>query len=194
VTLFLTAEELQDGGDESAGATLRPNSTAVGTEVAKSANGGPTASTAASVAASEPARTSSPQAISETVAPAGSVTQVVASLPDLVPGSIGITVQDPGDCTQRDRLGMDVSVANRGKGPAPSFHVTLNARIVNFPGVAVGDSVSQWVEGHFPGIPVVFAVDPENAVPESDETNNVRTLQVPIPTPISPCTPAATGR
>ena len=109
-------------------------------------------------------------------------------LPDLIPSG-RLSMEGPGgqNCIfEYGDLISEVCVRNRGNAAAGVF--TLDAgpgAIWSIPGLEAGGSICYESKIGLSGSTVT--ADPDNVVPESDETNN--TTIVPIPTPPLICTP-----
>lgn len=121
-------------------------------------------------------------------------TPTMGSLPDLIPVSMAIELENPGCLIPGDNLGVRVWVQNAGTANAPAFVVDVNgAQQPVTGGLAAGASTSLFFPGYntFPD-PNVTVVDATFVVAESNEGNNILSQVLPVPTPPVPCTPTPT--
>jgi photosystem II stability/assembly factor-like uncharacterized protein len=106
-------------------------------------------------------------------------------LPDLTVTQLRIELQNPSCFTPGDLMGVRTWVKNNGAAAVGSFAVRINGVEQTVNGLAAGETTSIFFNGY--SNPVDAAVDPANSIVESDETNNVRTDWVAVPTPPLPC-------
>ena len=106
-------------------------------------------------------------------------------LPDLTVTQLRIELQNPSCFTPGDLMGVRVWIRNNGLAVAGSFVVRINGVEQTVSGLAAGETTVMFFTGY--SNPVDSAVDPANSIVESDETNNVRTDWVAVPTPPLPC-------
>ncbi|MEM8862618.1 MAG: PQQ-dependent sugar dehydrogenase, partial [Chloroflexota bacterium] len=113
-------------------------------------------------------------------------------LPDLMIdfGSVSITAQELFSCLDDSfKLGTKVWVSNLGSLPVGPFEIALNGQVYTFENQIIpGDTGDIWLNQSFVD---TIVLDPNNLIEESDETNNVFSDVVPIPTPPPACTPTA---
>ena len=114
-----------------------------------------------------------------------------AALPDLTISQMKVQLQNPSCLAPGDSLGLLVGVTNSGQAAAGSFNVKFNDAQQTVNGLAVGETKTVFFSGANiqTGATVTVVVDPNGAVAESNEQNNSRSEQLPIPTPPVPCTP-----
>ena len=107
------------------------------------------------------------------------------ALPNLTVDSLRIELQNTSCLAPGDILGVRVWVRNNGQAAAGGFTVTVNDIQQTVNGLGVGETVPVF----FPTVtnPVTVMVDTTNAIPEGDETDNLRSEMVPVPTPPLPC-------
>jgi hypothetical protein len=117
------------------------------------------------------------------------------SLPDLTISQLKVEYQNPGCLVSGDNLGLRVSVTNSGQAAAGSFTVKFNDAQQTVNGLAVGETKTIFFPGYVnsTGASITVVVDPNGAIAESNEQNNSRMEQVPVPTQPLPCTPTPTG-
>jgi hypothetical protein len=117
------------------------------------------------------------------------------ALPDLTITQMRVEFQNPSCLLQGDTLGLRVSVTNSGQASAGSFNVKFNDAQQTVSGLAVGETKTVFFSGYSnqTGTAVTVVVDPNGAVAESNEQNNSRTEQVPVPTQPLPCTATPTS-
>ncbi|HEY3109435.1 MAG TPA: CARDB domain-containing protein [Chloroflexota bacterium] len=136
-------------------------------------------------------------------------------MPDLVPGAtVRLAPQGGGACWSAGApLGLQVTVANSGTGPASAFSVDVNGARQRVAGLSAGQSTTLWFQGYAQGTNLVN-VDVQNEVQnESNKGNNqlqvsgatlvappqctasptVTPTQTPTATPIGYQTPTPTG-
>ncbi|HLA06978.1 MAG TPA: NBR1-Ig-like domain-containing protein [Anaerolineales bacterium] len=108
------------------------------------------------------------------------------SQPDLTISQLRIELQNTSCYTPGDLFGVRVGVTNNGQAAAGSFNVKVAEAQQSMSGLAIGETKQLF----FPGYtnPVTAAVDPGNAVAESNEQNNSRSENLPVPTAPLPCT------
>lgn len=111
--------------------------------------------------------------------------------PDLVPESVTLVATPVSGCIgslSDINSSLVACVRNQGQGPAPAFAATLAGLPLDFPALPAGEQECVSMRsGGFPG-DIILSVDPENAVVETDETNNQGTFNVPVLTPPLTCT------
>jgi hypothetical protein len=116
--------------------------------------------------------------------------------PDLVPDSVTLIAPTPaiGCIGSLDELhtSLNVCVRNDGGGASPAFQADLSGRVLDFGPLPAGQTQCLSVAGG--GLPggLTLSVDPQNAVAESNESNNQRTYSIPVLTPPLTCTPTPT--
>ncbi len=134
-----------------------------------------------------PTATSTPTATRTPTPPPGT------NLPDLVVQSMRVELETGGSCNfSSTQLGVRVVIANIGTAAAGPFVVEVNgARQTVSAGLAAGRTVSLWFPGYVFGLNTA-TVDVTNLVVESNEQNNTRSEQLPIPTLPPTCTPTPT--
>ena len=117
-----------------------------------------------------------------------------SALPDLTVTQMKLEYQNPSCLLQGDPFGLRVSVTNSGQAAAGSFAVKVGDAQQTVNGLAVGETKAVFFPGvsSQTGASITVAVDPNNAVAESNEQNNSRTEQVPVPTQPLPCTSTPT--
>ena len=115
--------------------------------------------------------------------------------PDLTVSQMRLEYQNPSCLLQGDPFGLRVAVTNSGQAAAGSFTVRAGDAQQTVNGLAVGETKSVFFAGFSsqPGAAITVVVDPNNAVAESNEQNNSRTEQVPVPTQPLPCTATPTS-
>lgn len=120
------------------------------------------------------------------------VTSEAAALPDLVVYSAWIELETGADCdfTSTD-LGLRVVYANVGAGDAGAFTIDANGMQKRIDGLTGGQSAEVWFADFAYGTHNTVTIDTANEVRESDETNNVLSEMLPIPTLPPTCTPTA---
>ena len=116
------------------------------------------------------------------------------ALPDLTITQMKLEYQNPSCLLQGDPFGLRVSVINSGQAAASSFTVKVGDAQQTVNGLAVGETKAVFFPGvsSQTGASITVALDPNNAVAESNEQNNSRTEQVPVPTQPLPCTETPT--
>jgi len=118
---------------------------------------------------------------------------------DLIIDQMRIELDTGTGCsTPESRLGTRVWVRNQGHTRAETFVVSVagvEQRVWN--GLEAGQTTALWFDGYAQNEVTEAVVDVYFEVLESDETNNVRSEQLPIPTLTPPCietiTPTATA-
>jgi hypothetical protein len=110
-------------------------------------------------------------------------------LPDLVIAHAGVTMRGyTGGCvTESAPLVTEVCVENRGAAAAGPFVIQAGDG-AQWPVERLAAGEQRCLEGESDASGQIVTVDADDAVAESDETNN--TLMVPIPTPPAICTPS----
>ena len=139
-----------------------------------------------------PTPTNSPTA-TPTSTPTSTAT-IDARLPDLIVQSMSIDLENFGACDYTSTtLGLHVAVKNQGPVDAGPFVVDGNGTPQTVPGgLAAGATVLLFYpSGYASGTNTVF-VDSTLLVTESDETNNLLSQFLPIPTLPPTCTPTPT--
>jgi hypothetical protein len=118
-----------------------------------------------------------------------------ATLPDLTITQMKLEYQNPSCLLQGDPFGLRVWVTNSGQAAAGSFAVKAGDTQQTVNGLAVGETKAVFFSGFSSqtGAAITVAVDPNGAVAESNEQNNSRTEQVPVPTQPLPCTATPTS-
>lgn len=90
-------------------------------------------------------------------------------------------------------LGVGLTVTNAGSASAPAFIVRVNGQEQSVDGgLAAGDTVSLFFSAY--AEPSRAEVDAANVVVESNETDNILEMRLPVPTPPLPCTPTPSAR
>ncbi len=113
-------------------------------------------------------------------------------LPDLTITGMHIELKNTSCFDPADTMGVRIWIKNNGNTIAPAFSVSVNNVEQTTPSwLGIGETTILFFPGY--GNPVTTIVDPANAIQESDETNNIRSEMVPVPTAPLPCviTPAA---
>ena len=113
--------------------------------------------------------------------------------PDLIVQSMGIAGNQ--NCFGAGfQLGIRVYLKNNGTGNAGAFVVDVNgAQQTVSGGLAAGQTTSLWFAGYkSPPTPNNAYVDFTNLVVESNESNNLLSQLLPVPTPPVNCTPTPT--
>ena len=115
------------------------------------------------------------------------VTNTLASLPDLLAGSVSAQVQPPDDCpSENGTYQFAVQIINQGSAFAGPFVVRFNQLHQEVSqGLLPGDSISVFFIGKT--LLPTIEVDSENRVYESDETNNRWEAEIIPPTPTPHC-------
>jgi hypothetical protein len=115
--------------------------------------------------------------------------------PDLTISQMKVEFQNNSCLLPGDTLGLRVSVTNSGQAAAGTFNVKFNDAQQTVNGLAVGETKTVFFSGYSnqTGASVTVTVDPNNAIAESNEQNNTRTEQVPVPTAPLPCTATPTS-
>lgn len=112
-------------------------------------------------------------------------------LPDLVPESVTLVATPVSGCVgslSELHSSLVACVRNQGEGPAPAFAASLAGSPLAFDALPAGEhECVSLPSGGIPG-DIPFIVDPENAVEETDETNNEATFHAPVLTPPLTCT------
>jgi hypothetical protein len=135
-----------------------------------------------------PERTLKPGAGGIPLQPGGSgdATEELRGGPDLALSSYNVSMEGfDGSCVDslEHALETSICIANEGNRDSDAFSVTLGSTTHEFEGLASGDEEcfeTETVGGD-------LEIDPDNAIEETDEDNNVETL--PVPTPPAVCTP-----
>ena len=107
------------------------------------------------------------------------------SLPDLSINSLSISFPNPSCFNPGESLGVRVGVTNGGQASAGSFVVQFGTAQQTINGLAVGETKTVFFSGYTN--PVSVVVDPGGAVAESNEANNSRSENLPVPTAPLPC-------
>jgi hypothetical protein len=110
--------------------------------------------------------------------------------PDLAVSRMHIGLSPGWSCGQPARLGIHVSVTNRGEAASGPFVVEANATPRAMGPLAAQGSGQVWIAGYRRYSEEEAAVDTGGQVAESDETNNERRERLPVPT--LPACPTAT--
>lgn len=109
-----------------------------------------------------------------------------SALPDLTISSLNISYPNPTCFNPGESLGVRVNVTNSGQAPAASFVVQIGNAQQTVSGLAVGETKTVFFTGY--NNPVAVIVDSGGAIAESNEQNNARSENVPVPTQPLPCT------
>jgi hypothetical protein len=116
------------------------------------------------------------------------------SLPDLViTGLSNITMDDPvPGCVPNGGpyppLGIHVYYQNTGTGDAGPFVISIDGVTGTAAALPAGQTANIWIPGGFAAGSVTATIDYYGTVAESDESNNIYTQVVAIPTPPINCT------
>jgi subtilase family serine protease len=112
-----------------------------------------------------------------TVAPTEEPT---GALPDLAIGYVIFNSNPPGCTTDQTQLEYFLMIGNYGQGDADPFAVEINGeRHPVAAGLAAGGTVDIPIDGSEYELSV--SIDPDNAIAETDETNNVNADCTPTP-------------
>lgn len=115
-------------------------------------------------------------------------TDTPAALPDLAPLYMSYTLENSQCLEPGAALGVRLTVTNAGSAPTGAFTVRVNDEEQSVTaGLAAGDDVSLFFSSY--AEPSQAEVDAAGMVAESDETNNILEMRLPVPTPPLPCTP-----
>lgn len=119
-------------------------------------------------------------------------TAVPGTLPDLLITQASITLEST-SCGASGGLGTRVWIANQGNANAAPFVVELNGneQITVTSGLPAGQTTTIWF-GSSASQTTVF-VDATQQITESNESNNLYQMMLPMPTPPPTCTPTPTG-
>lgn len=114
------------------------------------------------------------------------------SLPDLTIVQMRIELETGGSCDYMStQLGVRVWFRNAGNADAGPFVIEINGELYDVTqGLTAGTTGTRWSSAFhtFPEANTMF-IDADDQVIESDETNNQRAEQLPVPTLPAPCTP-----
>lgn len=116
--------------------------------------------------------------------PTDTPTPTIDGLPDLYVQAASIELENGNNCD--NGLGTGVTVHNQGDAAAGPFDVLVDGDILPVIGLGVSQSTYVWKAGY--SNPTNIMVDDNNAVAESDETNNAFSMMLPIPTLPIECT------
>ncbi len=83
-------------------------------------------------------------------------------------------------------MGTRVRIQNVGGSAAGAFHVTLTGAELPVAGLAAGGEVTVLFAGFVP-VNAIATVDSQDEVVEGNESNNVTTASLPVPTPLPSC-------
>lgn len=113
-----------------------------------------------------------------------------SALPDLTITQMKIELQNTSCLEQGASLGARIWVTNSGQASAGSFNVKVGDAQQSVSGLAVGETKPVFFASY--SNPVTAVVDSGSAVAESNEQNNSRTENVPVPTAPLPCAGTST--
>jgi hypothetical protein len=115
-------------------------------------------------------------------------------LPDLAITSLHVSMVD-GNGTCLPYYGLIVTVVNQGGAPALDVFLaeTTTGQQVNFAGINAGQSVTMPFVAQAASGAYNVVVDPQNTIPEADETNNSAVFSGPTATPPASCLPVQLG-
>jgi len=115
-------------------------------------------------------------------------------LPDLAITSLHVSMVD-GNGTCLPYYGLIVTVVNQGGAPALDVFLaeTTTGQQVNFAGINAGQSVTMPFVAQAASGAYNVVVDPQNTIPEADETNNSAVFAGPTATPPASCPPVQFG-
>jgi hypothetical protein len=100
-------------------------------------------------------------------------------------------LQNSPPCYSGQPLGTEALIQNIGLAGAGPFVVNINGTPAAVSGLALAASQKVWVAGYKSGQSTFVAADSTNTIAELDESNNVFSGFVPVPTAPVPC-PTAT--
>lgn len=118
-----------------------------------------------------------------------------SALPDLTITQLRIEYQNSTCVAPGDTLGLRVWVTNSGQAAAASFNVKVGDAQQTVNGLVAGETKAVFFAPYSSqtGTSVTVVVDPNGAITESNEQNNSRSEQVPVPTQPLPCSPTPTA-
>jgi hypothetical protein len=157
--------------------------------------------TATNTPTSTPTHTpTSTPTVNPTSTPTGSVTSMptetattTGNLPDLIVTRAQNSFEPRHCFSSLSRAKIIVFIYNQGLNQSGIFEVSINGEVVSSTeALAPGDEIELQAEFGLNTTQIEVEIDPENAIAESDETNNTFTGVVLTLTPPAPCTPTPT--